>query len=355
MGFIEGVDHEGLTDSLLDVYHKQSLFYRNIRECAHEDFGDAATPAIRAGLEDYGRWRAEVNRIQPSVVVDGQEPGSWVANWEAADFMMFATDPGFRSEGQAGEVRLSMPAPPEQAYFDQRGQGDWLQDFWDWTLAGLCEGMPGLDASASRTQPDRWEVVLRGAGVDPAAAGVASPLSVLDDAPRAIALIRQSSVYNGGLYFFLARALIAAFDASGEACVRRGVRGIGRERGQALRDRHLAEGKPLDMKTLMDGWDGPLVSVWQWRDEGTLDSTRWLQDCTWCPYASAWQQFGTEGLSLGYLYDIELHTTMYNTYLPGIQVRWDTLKTRGDSTCGFRITASPEVLAAGNWNDRPAG
>ncbi|GAB2742411.1 hypothetical protein ACX801_24965 [Arthrobacter bambusae] len=56
--------------------------------------------------------------------------------------------------------------------------------------------------------------------------------------------------------------------------------------------------------------------------------------------------FGTEGQKFGYLYDVELHTTLYNTYLPGTVVRWETLKTRGDATCGFRIEVSDEAIAA---------
>jgi hypothetical protein len=93
----------------------------------------------------------------------------------------------------------------------------------------------------------------------------------------------------------------------------------------------------------MEDWDGPLVSVWQWRNEGELNARQWLQDCTWCPYAAAWNQFGEEGRRLGYLYDVELHTTMYNTYLPGVMVRWEKLMTRGDATCNFRIEVDEQL------------
>ncbi len=351
MGFSEAFDVDGLRESLLDVYHKQSLFYRNLREHAEEEFGTSALPALRAGLQDYGRWRAEVNQIQPSVVVSGQDPTSWVANWECADFAMFAEDSSYRAddlEASPGQVAVSMANPPEWEYFERLGQGAWLEDFWSWVMDGVTAGYERLVVSPGRDDEGRWRLALAGDGLDVAGAGLAEPSAVLRNPERAVSLIRQSSVHNGALYFFIARALIAAFDASGEACVRRGVRAIGRERGLALRERHLALGLPLNMQTLMTDWDGPLVSVWQWRDEGSLNPLSWAQDCVWCPYAAAWSQFGNEGQRLGYLYDLELHTTMYNAYLPGVSVRWEKLKTRGDAVCGFRFTVDADAVERAN-------
>ena len=52
-----------------------------------------------------------------------------------------------------------------------------------------------------------------------------------------------------------------------------------------------------------------------------------------------------EGLALGLLYDVELHTTIYQTYHPGAIVRWDALKTRGDHLCKFRISI-PELMSS---------
>ncbi|HXC15535.1 MAG TPA: hypothetical protein VNV39_22190, partial [Stellaceae bacterium] len=62
------------------------------------------------------------------------------------------------------------------------------------------------------------------------------------------------------------------------------------------------------------------------------------------PYADVWGEFGHDGLALGLLYDVELHTTMYQTYHPGTIVRWDALKTRGDHLCKFRVSI-PELMS----------
>lgn len=344
MGFVEEIDTAGLLDSMRDVYFKQSLFYRNLRACAEADLGPSATAVILEALGEYGKWRAEVNRTQTQVVVDGQWPASWLRHWECADLMMFETDEKFALEGTGDTFAIHLPQPPQAEYFRSKGQLPWLYDFWRWTTAGISDGFDGLDVVTTEQGEDGWTFRVRGSGVGDAFTAERSPLATLEDKTRAVELIRQSSVHNGALYFFIARALIREFDATGEVCVRRAVREVGVERGTILRERHLAAGKPLNMRSLMEDWDGPLVSVWQWRNQGSLTELEWKQDCTWCPYAAAWTQFGAEGLQIGYLYDVELHTTMYNTYLPGITVRWDGLKTRGDVICGFRITTTQEAI-----------
>ncbi|KHL02736.1 hypothetical protein [Sinomonas humi] len=351
MGFHEDFGESGLLETLRDVYHKQSVFYRNLRETAERELGRDATAAIKSGLVEYGRWRAMTNRAQSAVVVAGDTPSSWLANWECADFLMFSSDPGLRVSHGPSSVSVAMSAPPELSYFQQHGQSEWLYDFWEWTLQGLSDEFARLTARADRSDDAIWTIAFEGEGIDEAAASLGEAKAVFAAPVRAIELIRQSSIHNGALYFFLARAIFAAYDASGEASIRSGVRAIGRERGEALRADHLRRGLPLNIKTEMDNWDGPLVSVWQWREEGTLTPNVWKQECTWCPYASAWNQFGAEGQKFGYLYDVELHTTLYNTYLPGTLVRWETLKTRGDATCGFRIEASDEVIAAAAATD----
>ena len=88
-------------------------------------------------------------------------------------------------------------------------------------------------------------------------------------------------------------------------------------------------------------WDGHLISTWVFNNGGYLSEGTWHQDCRYCPYADVWAEFGHEGLALGYLYDVELHTTMY-TYHPGTIVRWEALKTRGNQLCKFRFSI-PEL------------
>jgi hypothetical protein len=192
-----------------------------------------------------------------------------------------------------------------------------------WSIQATYEGKP-----AGRTDLPQVRAAIRDIFAEPA---------------RALALVRGTSRNAGALYMFIAREVIRVWDATGEQLVREGVRGIGRERGSVLRDRHIREGKALNLKSLMLDWDGPLVSTWVF-NEGYLSEGAWHQDCRYCPYADVWAEFGKQGLDLGLLYDIELHTTMYQTYHPGTIVRWDALKTRGDHLCKFRISI-PELAS----------
>ena len=100
---------------------------------------------------------------------------------------------------------------------------------------------------------------------------------------------------------FIAREVIRVYDATGEQVIRDGVRRIGRERGTVLKEKHLREGKPLTLQSLMNDWDGPLVSTWVFEDNEYLSDGVWHHDCRYCPYADAWSEFGREGLALGLL------------------------------------------------------
>src|SRR5271169_6248278 len=77
---------------------------------------------------------------------------------------------------------------------------------------------------------------------------------VFTEPARALALVRGTSRNAGALYMFIAREVIRVWDATGEQVIREGVRGIGRERGSVLREKHQREGKPLNLKTLMLDW-----------------------------------------------------------------------------------------------------
>jgi hypothetical protein len=204
-----------------------------------------------------------------------------------------------------------------------------------WTIAAGFAGTP-----SGTTRAEDVLAGIRGAFANP---------------ERALAMVRATSRNAGALYMFVAREVIRVYDATGEQVIRDGVRRIGRERGTVLKELHQSEGKPLTLKSLMLDWDGPLVSTWVFEDNEYLSDGVWHHDCRYCPYADVWAEFGHQGLALGLLYDVELHTTMYQTYHPGTIVRWDALKTRGDHLCKFRISI-PELMSPNDPHyTRPAG
>jgi hypothetical protein len=353
VGLVEDVtNRDGIIASMQDVSLKQYLFLRNLAEPLIDRLGlDAALVILDRAFCHYGQWRGENIRISQSSLVSGHDALAFLQNWDSCDFILAKLIGPVAVAGTPGKASLTVPHLPGGAYFDSRGgRQEVLRHYWSGLLRGMSRGYDArlniiLDRSPDGTT---WAIAAEFSGKPTGKTSerdVTARLDgIFDQSAEALAMVRQTSRNAGALYMFVAREIIRAYDATGEQLVREGVRGIGRERGTALKEKHLREGKPLNLKTLMLDWDGPLVSTWVFNEDGYLSEGSWHQDCVYCPYADVWGAFGPGGLSLGYLYDIEMHTTMYETYYPGTVVRWDELKTRGDHLCKFRISI-PELVS----------
>jgi hypothetical protein len=351
MGLSEDVvSREGIIASMEDVALKQFLFLRNLAEPVVARFGERGVAALDAAFRHYGQWRGEGIRMSQASLVAGHDALAVLANWDSCDLVLASLAGEVTVEGSSAKATLRLPQMPGTTYFRARqGQPELLQRYW----SGLLRGMPpGYDEKLALAGTDvplgaPWSIEASYTGKPAGRTSVdqvrAAIRDIFAEPARALAMVRGTSRNAGALYMFIAREVIRVWDATGEQLVREGVRGIGRERGSVLREKHVREGKPLNLKTLMLDWDGPLVSTWVF-NEGYLSEGAWHQDCRYCPYADVWGEFGKEGLDLGLLYDIELHTTMYQTYHPGTIVRWDALKTRGDHLCKFRISI-PELAS----------
>jgi len=351
MGLSEDViSREGIIASMEDVALKQFLFLRNLAEPVIARFGDHGTKALGNAFKRYGQWRGENIRMSQASLVSGHDALAFLANWDSCDFVLASLAGGVEAEGSSTKATLRLPGVPGTAYFQRRqGKPELLHQYWSGLLEGMPTGYDGKLALTCTSAPlgEPWGVQVAYDGKPTGRIGIervrAAIHDIFADPARALAVVRATSRNAGALYMFIAREVIRVWDATGEQLIREGVRGIGRERGSVLREKHIREGKPLNLNTLMMDWDGPLVSTWVF-NEGYLSDGAWHQDCRYCPYADAWAEFGKEGLDLGLLYDIELHTTMYQTYHPGTIVRWDALKTRGDHLCKFRISI-PELAS----------
>jgi hypothetical protein len=353
VGLVEDVaSRDGIVASMQDVSLKQFLFLRNLAGPLIDRLGmDEALAVLDRAFGHYGQWRGENIRMSQASLVSGHDALAFFQNWDSCDFVLAKLNGQVTVRGTPESASLTLPILPGDSYFDSHGgRGEVLRHYWSGLLRGMPQGYdPRLSTGLDQGRDGKDWVVSAAYGGKPSGKITADDVlgrvhGILDQPTEALAMVRQTSRNAGALYMFVAREIMRAYDATGEQLVREGVRGIGRERGTALKEKHLREGKPLNLKTLMLDWDGPLVSTWVFNEGGYLSEGSWHQDCIYCPYADVWGAFGPEGLSLGYLYDIELHTTMYETYYPGTVVRWDELKTRGDYLCKFRISI-PELLS----------
>jgi hypothetical protein len=101
------------------------------------------------------------------------------------------------------------------------------------------------------------------------------------------------------------------------------------------------------MKSFMGGLQerDPAAAIFAYRGSGYLSDGVWHADCTYCPLAEVWAEEGAEGLRLGYLFDAPNHRGLFESYHPGVVVRWDSVKSRGDRVCKFRFSI-PELMTS---------
>ena len=339
MGFDEQVDRAGVVASCQDLMRFQAMFARHFAHAPAARFGEPGEQAMLHALHRYGRHRAALIRRSIDKAGVPLTARTMVEHWDMADYHLLAETGAGSIEGSPRVVTVTLADPDEwQRWREYEAGVEVARLYYRGLLPGLAEG---LDASvafdAARLDLTRpWTVTWR---VESAPDGDRTPVHsrIFERLDEAVELARRTSMNNGALYYFCADEETKRFDMVGEAALREHVRGLAHERADRQKAAHLAAGWDLNVKTLMDHWDGQLVSIWQFAP-GLLTEGSWHQDCTWCPYAAVWGDFGPRGLALGYIYDYELHPTYYRRYHPDMVVQFEGIKTRGDAACKFRIS-----------------
>jgi hypothetical protein len=340
----DSAERARLVQSLAIMSEYHWMFLRHLYLAVAARFGPPGLDVLARGLRRYGYYRGESIRDSPAVLASGRDALALVRHWDGGELALAGAQGGVELVAGTGQVSLTLPSAPGADYFAAHGTAEALDLHWQHVLAGMAAG---FDEQAS-VQCDRagtgpWRMTW----MHPATSPQAEP--DLDDVfavpARYIEVARRATGLIAALQMYPAMELIDTFDASAEEAVREAAFAFGAERGAALRDRHLAEGIPVDLQTMSQtlGERDPLAAIFAIR--GPVYSSPGISqfDCTYCPLADVWAQQGTEGLRLGYLFDMELHRGLVETYRPGAVVRWDALKTRGDAMCRFRF-AIPELI-----------
>jgi hypothetical protein len=263
---------------------------------------------------------------------------SLVLQWDMGDWHCFGDLGAGSASGNPRRAQVTTADTPMWDYFRSKKLVPLARRYYADVYYGIAAGY-GAQVEIPATGPDLaspWTVAWITPD-QPAGADRELRSSALNEPETAVPLLRWSSQLNAALYYFLADEATKRFDMAGEAVVRESVRNLARERAAAQRALHQAQGLPLDLVTLQNHWDGDFVSLWEF-DAGVLTPGTWHQDCTWCPYYATWEQFGKRGTDLGYIYDYELHPTLYQAYHPDAVVQFEAIKTRGDARCKFRVS-----------------
>ncbi len=339
MGFDEQVDRAGVVQSCQDLMRFQAMFSRHFAHSAAKRLGDEGETTVLRGLHRYGQYRAGLIRTALEKASTALTARTVIEHWDMADLHLLTETGAGSIEGTDRAVTVTVREAPEwQRWREYEAGVEIARLYYRGVLPGLAEGLGvsvAFDAAALDLERP-WTVTWR---VETGADGPSAPVHsrVFDRLEDSVELARRTAMNNGALYYFCADEETKRFDMLGEAALRQQVRDLAYERADRQKAAHLAAGWDLNVKTLMDHWDGQLISIWRFAP-GLLTEGSWHQDCTWCPYAAVWGEFGRRGLQLGYIYDYELHPTYYRRYHPDMIVQFEGIKTRGDATCQFRIS-----------------
>ncbi|MCD8370153.1 MAG: L-2-amino-thiazoline-4-carboxylic acid hydrolase [Clostridiales bacterium] len=146
------------------------------------------------------------------------------------------------------------------------------------------------------------------------------------------------------LYSFLCREVMDAFGVEGERAVREGTRRYGRDRGQCSRERHMALGVKVNMKSLFSvGGDLPPDPRFR-RELQELNPEERVSHTLVCPMAEIWKRYGER--EIGRIYCEEFHPACYNHYAfdYGHTNLAKTLTQECDEYCAFNVVLRAENL-----------
>lgn len=331
-------DRDLMVRSLEGALWMQALIYEHLATATIAELGPGeGRDRLSAGLEAYGRWRGEhfARQLPP-----GATARDVAEHWPGADLRLALEQGcpggGFRPGGGVAEISL-VDAPEWREWRDHLSDRSLARVYYTAMLQGFAAGF-GRDIVIEHPKygPDLkslWTVRFTMPG--DAGRGPLESDSLADRTP-AMALLMQTNRNFAALYTFLARAVMAGPSLSGEKAIRSGTRAFGVDRGERLKARHVAEGKPINMRTVELDYDLPAISVWGYRhDETVLTDTRLDLTCTFCPFAQVWDELDAN--DIGWMYDYEFHVAQYQAYLPGMIVEFDGVKTLGSATCKFRF------------------
>jgi hypothetical protein len=350
MGFNEQTDREGIVGSCRDLMRFQAMFSRHFAHSPIDRFGEEGAQAMRTALRRYGAYRAGVTRRNVRTAGVALTAASAIEHWDMADFhLMSELVPGSIA-GTDQSVSVTLQHCAEWERWEEYPESlSIARLYYGCVFPAIAEGLDlevEFDASLLDLESP-WTVTWKSSG-PPAGGAPAGPSRtihsrIFENHGASLVLTRRTAMNNGAIYYFCADEETKRFDMVGESALRNHCQQLGIERARRQKAAHLAAGWELNLETLMENWDGQLVSLWQFAP-GVLTKGVWHQDCSVCPYADVWGEFGRRAMDLGYLYDKEMHSTYYQEYHPDMRVQFSSIKTRGDRVCGFRVSMPSKML-----------
>ena len=141
------------------------------------------------------------------------------------------------------------------------------------------------------------------------------------------------------MYITFAKELVDSFGEEGKEALERAVRAYGRARGLRLRERHIEQGLPITLRSLIEHYDLPAHPVTEKKRTEFTDD-RLVSYTYVCPYELVWRS--KDANDLGRIYCENFHHAMWQAYRPDIDVQIPEILTTDDPHCKFVITQPEE-------------
>ena len=319
------------------------MYLHHLYQAASTRLGEAGLKAVAAGIRRHGHYRGESIRSSAQGCSQPRDAFALMRAWDTAELGLASQDERLDLRGNGAEATLHVAHVPGSDYFLDKDTEPVLELYWREMLAGLA---PGYDENLSITYEPLagrgtapWVITLSFSG----RGGQVSDIELEDTFLHPVASVlmsRRTAGVFSGLCMHTTKALIERFGGTGEAVARRALYQFGAERATGMREQAKREGKALDFNSWFDiiSKRDPNSAAWVFRGDTHISAGVFQVTCTYCPMADMWAEEGSEGLALGYIYDMEVHRGLVEAFNPNGVVAWDKVKTRGDRVCNFRFS-----------------
>ena len=327
------------------------MLLRHLGRYTGTRLGDAGLRALAEGFRLCGHYRGESMRQNPATLASGNDALSLLRAWDVSDLAFAHPDSVVEIQGGPAEVTVTLPSVPGSDYFANHEGGEILASYWTNTLQGIAQGfdeqmsVSHSDIPADASGPLTITFTYSG---DTSNASDAPPSDLLAKTADSIRFSRRTFGVFGSLGMYVAQALEARFDASGEEIMRKSLYDFGYERAEGMKEEALAAEMPLNFESwteIIERRD-PNSTAFVFRGSNHLSPGVMHSTCTYCPCAEVWAEEGQRGLAFGYIYDMEVHRGLVEGFHPDGVVGWSKVKTRGDKVCDFRFTIPSLVTAS---------
>ena len=317
---------------------------------AGELLGESGHHCVEQGFSATGYYNGQAMRDSAIALAEGRSPLGVFRHWQSAEWHLSEVDGHLQVDMVPGGVQVHVRELPGIEYAQNRGIVDGLQRYWTALFNGVVRGYDrdfvGEFEFSPETGSATFTVTCRSSETNEEMPS--EFLVPIEDEAALLARTRRTTGLLASLQLYPSREL-GGLGASGEEVIRRAGHIFGSVRGARIRATHLAAGTPINLESFMGGGGlqerDPSEAVFVFAEGQYLSQGAWYADCTYCPLAEVWSSDAKDGFRFGAMFDEANHVALYRSYHPGVVVRWDAIKSRGDSLCKFRFTI-PELMTS---------